>query len=72
MASAYEFPFQDPDLPLDARVDDLVGRMTVAEKAAPLRAERNALISSTVRPFSMAASRLLASNRQTRSETLMA
>jgi len=33
---ATEFPFQNPDLPIDARVDDLVGRLTVAEKAAQM------------------------------------
>lgn len=30
------FPFQDPALPLDARVDDLVARMTPEEKASQL------------------------------------
>ena len=29
-------PFQDPALPLDTRVDDLVGRMTIEEKASQL------------------------------------
>jgi beta-glucosidase len=33
---AFAFPFQDPDLPLEARVDDLVGRMTVGEKASQM------------------------------------
>lgn len=28
----YEFPFQDPELSIEARVDDLVGRMTIEEK----------------------------------------
>ncbi|WP_053188005.1 beta-glucosidase [Sunxiuqinia dokdonensis] len=28
----YEFPFQNPDLPLDQRVEDLVSRLTVEEK----------------------------------------
>ena len=30
------FPFQDPTLPVDQRVDDLVGRMTLEEKAGQL------------------------------------
>jgi beta-glucosidase len=30
------FPFQDPTLPLDTRVDDLVARMTLEEKASQL------------------------------------
>jgi len=33
---AFAFPFQDPDLPLEARVDDLVGRMTAGEKASQM------------------------------------
>jgi beta-glucosidase len=32
----FAFPFQDPDLALEARVDDLVGRMTVGEKASQM------------------------------------
>ncbi|MFI3261396.1 MAG: glycoside hydrolase family 3 C-terminal domain-containing protein [Rikenellaceae bacterium] len=28
----YQFPFQNPDLPLDVRVNDLVGRLTLEEK----------------------------------------
>jgi len=31
MASCYKFPFQDPKLPWDQRVDDLVGRLTLEE-----------------------------------------
>jgi beta-glucosidase len=27
------FPFKDPALPLDSRIDDLVARMTLEEKA---------------------------------------
>ena len=27
-----DFPFMDPDLPVDKRVDDLVSRMTLEEK----------------------------------------
>jgi len=30
------YPFRDPDLPLDARVDDLVGRLTLGEKVSLL------------------------------------
>ncbi len=40
---AFAFPFQDPDLPLEARVDDLVGRMTVAEKASQMLHEAPAI-----------------------------
>ena len=39
----FDFPFQNPDLPLDARVDDLVGRMTVAEKATQMLHEAPAI-----------------------------
>ena len=35
-AQQASFPFQDPTLPLDARVDDLVARMTLEEKASQL------------------------------------
>lgn len=31
-AHVYAFPFQDPDQPIDKRVDDLVSRMTLEEK----------------------------------------
>ncbi|BCY07564.1 glycoside hydrolase family 3 protein [Actinoplanes sp. L3-i22] len=34
--AAESFPFRDPSLPLQARVDDLVGRLTLAEKLAML------------------------------------
>jgi beta-glucosidase len=30
--AAFEFPFQNPDLPIEERITDLLGRMTVAEK----------------------------------------
>ena len=33
---AYEFAFQDPDLPIDERVDDLVSRLTIEEKIAQM------------------------------------
>ena len=29
----YKYPFQDPSLPWDQRVDDLVGRLTIDEIA---------------------------------------
>lgn len=32
----YEFPYQDPGLSVDVRVDDLVGRMTVEEKISQM------------------------------------
>jgi len=35
-AHAYDFPFQDPDLPTEKRIDDLIGRMTRDEKIACL------------------------------------
>ena len=35
-AQSPAFPFQDPTLPIDQRVDDLVGRMTLEEKASQL------------------------------------
>jgi beta-glucosidase len=35
-AAAAEYPFQDPSLSLQARVDDLVGRLTLAEKISLL------------------------------------
>ena len=31
-----DFPFQNPELPLEQRLDDLVGRMTLEEKVAHL------------------------------------
>ncbi len=37
------FPFLDPDLPLEVRVNDLVGRMTVEEKAAQMLHESPAI-----------------------------
>lgn len=33
---SYQFPFQNPDLPIDERVDDLVGRMTLEEKVSQM------------------------------------
>jgi beta-glucosidase len=33
---AAEFPFQNPDLPIDQRVDDLVGRLTLPEKVSQM------------------------------------
>ncbi len=35
-ATVNSFPFQNPDLPLDKRLDDLIGRMTVDEKISQL------------------------------------
>lgn len=32
----YEFPYQDPSLSVDVRVDDLIGRMTVEEKISQM------------------------------------
>ncbi|MEZ5148783.1 MAG: glycosyl hydrolase, partial [Bacteroidales bacterium] len=30
----YDFPFQNPELSIDERVDDLVSRLTIKEKAS--------------------------------------
>jgi beta-glucosidase len=35
-SSPASFPFQDPNLPLETRVDDLIGRMTLEEKASQM------------------------------------
>ncbi len=37
IAQEYEFPFQNPNLTLDERVDDLVARMTLEEKIAQMQ-----------------------------------
>jgi beta-glucosidase len=37
------FPYQNPDLPLAARIDDLAGRMTTLEKISQLMHESNAI-----------------------------
>jgi beta-glucosidase len=37
------FPFEDPDLPTDERVDDLVGRLSIAEKSAQMLHESPAI-----------------------------
>jgi len=34
--SAQRYPFQDPGLPVDQRVEDLVGRMTLEEKVSQM------------------------------------
>ena len=36
--SQYEYPFHDPSLPVDKRVDDLVSRMTLKEKVSQMNA----------------------------------
>ncbi len=36
-AQQYEFPFQNPDLPLEERLEDLVARLTLEEKIAQMR-----------------------------------
>lgn len=36
-AQEYEFPFQNPGLPMEQRVDDLVSRMTLEEKIAQMQ-----------------------------------
>ncbi|MCF8381026.1 MAG: glycoside hydrolase family 3 C-terminal domain-containing protein [Bacteroidales bacterium] len=35
----YEFPFQNPELPLEERVEDMLGRMTLQEKISQLNYE---------------------------------
>jgi beta-glucosidase len=36
LAPRAEYPFQNPDLPIDQRVDDLVGRLTLPEKVSQM------------------------------------
>ncbi len=38
-----DFPFQNPDLPIEARVDDLLSRLTLAEKAEQMLHEAPAI-----------------------------
>jgi beta-glucosidase len=45
------FPFRDPDLPLDARLDDLLGRLTLAEKVAFMHQHQPAIERLGVEPF---------------------
>ncbi|MGC4093923.1 MAG: glycoside hydrolase family 3 C-terminal domain-containing protein [Polyangiaceae bacterium] len=40
---AYEFPFQNPELPFERRVEDLVSRLTAAEKAEQMLHEAKAV-----------------------------
>src|SRR6201986_3694990 len=40
---APSYPFQNPSLPVDQRVDDLVGRLTLEEKASQMRHEAPAI-----------------------------
>ncbi|RMG55980.1 MAG: glucan 1,4-alpha-glucosidase, partial [Bacteroidetes bacterium] len=42
-APGYDFPYQNPDLPLDERVDDLLGRMTLAQKVEQMRYDAPAI-----------------------------
>ena len=39
----FSFPFQDPDLPTDERVNDLVARLSIAEKSAQMLHEAPAI-----------------------------
>ncbi len=39
----YKYPFLDPDLPLEKRVDDLVGRMTMEEKISQMQSHAAAI-----------------------------
>jgi beta-glucosidase len=32
VVAADDFPFRDPDLPMERRIDDLIGRLTLEEK----------------------------------------
>jgi beta-glucosidase len=36
LAHAAQFPYQDPSLPIEQRVADLVGRMTLEEKISQM------------------------------------
>ena len=40
---SYRFPYQDPNLPLEARVDDLVARMTLEEKVSQMLYDADAI-----------------------------
>ena len=39
----YKYPFLNSDLPLDKRVDDLVGRMTLKEKISQMQSHAAAI-----------------------------
>ncbi len=41
LAPAQTPPYRDPSLPVDQRVDDLIGRMTLEEKVAQLQGYRS-------------------------------
>src|SRR5690242_13899965 len=43
LSAQQRFPFQNPSLPIAQRVDDLVGRMTLEEKASQMRHEAPAI-----------------------------
>ena len=42
-AAQYEFPFQDPSLPMEKRVDNLVSQLTIGEKIDQLLYEAPAV-----------------------------
>jgi len=44
-------PFQDPDLPLEERLDDLIGRMTLEEKAGQMVSDAPAIERLGVPPY---------------------
>jgi beta-glucosidase len=46
-----KFPFQDPHLPVEARVDDLVGRLSLDEKAAQMLHEAPAISRLDIPPY---------------------
>lgn len=46
-----DFPFQNPDLPIEARVDDLVSRLTLEEKAAQMLHEAPGIPRLGVPPY---------------------
>jgi beta-glucosidase len=50
-ANKTNFPFRDPTLPLDARLDDLIARLTLGEKAAQLQMNAPAIERLGIAPY---------------------
>jgi beta-glucosidase len=49
--TTYAYPFRDPHLPLTARIDDLLGRLTLAEKVSMLHQYAPAIPRLGIPPF---------------------